>query len=382
MSDTNLQETTGVALGGVADQANLPAVVTKAEAPVNLSVFSTADIAKAKEIARSIQVGDSNALVQYGVGAQSKISGFADTMLQQIRVKDAGDVGEGLTQLMLRIKDAGVDKLANGKTGFLQSLVDKAKAFMAKYEKLETQIDKIVKDLNTQRMTLLRDIGMLDQLYVKNLDYLHDLDLFLAAGQIKLDELAANDLPAAQAKAKSSNDPVDAQALNDLEQFMHRFEKKLYDMKLSRIIAIQTSPQVRLIQSNDQTLAEKIQSSIMTTIPLWKNQIVIAISLMRQKKAVEVQKAVDAATNDLLLKNSELLKTTSIEVAQANETGIVELDTLKTTNANLISTIDEVLRIQSEGKAKRLAAQQELVQIEADLKAKLTATRDAIPLTA
>ena len=381
MSDTILQQPVTVDNSG-ATSANPPAVVTKPEAPVNLKVFSPVDLEKARQIAKTIQFKDSNALVQYGVGAQANISSFATTVLQSVRVKDSGQVGESLTDLMFKIKDAGVGDLTSGKTGWFQSLADKAKRFMAKYEKLEDQIDKIVRELNNSRMVLLKDITMLDQLYAKNLEYLHDLDLFLAAGQIKLDELNANDVPQLQAKAQQTGDPVDAQNLNDLQQFIHRFEKKLYDMKLSRIIAIQTAPQIRMIQSNDQTLAEKVQSSIVTTIPLWKNQIIIAITLMNQKRAVMVQKAVDDATNDLLIKNSELLKQNSIEVATANERGIVEIETLKTTNANLLSTIDEVLRIQQEGKQKRVQAQAELAQIEADLKAKLTATQQAIPLSA
>ena len=275
MSDTILQQPVTVDNSG-ATSANPPAVVTKPEAPVNLKVFSPVDLEKARQIAKTIQFKDSNALVQYGVGAQANISSFATTVLQSVRVKDSGQVGESLTDLMFKIKDAGVGDLTSGKTGWFQSLADKAKRFMAKYEKLEDQIDKIVRELNNSRMVLLKDITMLDQLYAKNLEYLHDLDLFLAAGQIKLDELNANDVPQLQAKAQQTGDPVDAQNLNDLQQFIHRFEKKLYDMKLSRIIAIQTAPQIRMIQSNDQTLAEKVQSSIVTTIPLWKNQIIIA----------------------------------------------------------------------------------------------------------
>jgi len=353
----------------------VPAVVTQPEAPVNLSTLSPDDLAKARAKASTIQYKDSNSLVQYGVGDQKNISDFAGTMLQTIRTKDAGMVGESLTDLMFKIKDAGVGELTNGKTNWLQSLADKAKHWMAKYEKLETQIDKILGTLDQSRMMLLKDIAMLDQLYAKNLEYLHNLDISLAAGQIKIDELNSVDVPALQAKAAETKDPIDAQKLNDLQAFIHNFEKKLYDMKLSRMIAIQTAPQVRLIQSNDNALAMKINSSIMTTIPLWKSQIVIAITLMNQKKAVEVQKAVDDATNDLLMKNSELLKQGSIEVAQANERGIVEIETLKTTNDNLIATIDEVLRIQEEGKQKRVAATQELAQIESALKDKLTSVR-------
>ena len=344
---------------------------TDLSVPINLTALPPEALAKAKDIAKSIKIEDSNAIIQYGIGAQKNISGFADSMLESIRVKDAGNVGQSLTDLVFKIKDAGVGDLTMEKKGFLAGLFGGIQRFIAKYEKLETQIDKIVDQLNSSRMTLLRDITMLDQLFAKNNEYLGDLDVYLAAGQIKLDDLKANDLPALEAKAKASSDALDAQKLNDFTSFIHRFEKKLYDLKLSRIVAIQTAPQVRLIQNNDQALVEKIQSSIMTTIPLWKNQIVIAIALFRQKNAVKVQTAVDDATNDLLLKNSEMLKQGSIEVAQANERGIIEIETLKATNANLIETLESTIKIHEEGQAKRAAAEVELAQIEADLKNKL-----------
>ena len=348
-----------------------PKATTDLTVPINLSSLSPAALAKAKDIAQSIKIEDSNAIIQYGIGAQKNISGFADSMLESIRVKDAGNVGQSLTDLVFKIKDAGVGEMSTEKKGFLAGLFGGIQKFISKYEKLETQIDKIVDQLNTSRMTLLRDITMLDQLFAKNNEYLGDLDIFLAAGQIKLEDLRAHDLPALEAKAKASSDPVDAQKLNDFNSFIQRFEKKLYDLKLSRIVAIQTAPQVRLIQNNDQALVEKIQSSVMTTIPLWKSQIVIAIALFRQKNAVKVQTAVDDATNDLLLKNSEMLKQGSIEVAQANERGIIEIETLKATNANLIETLESTIKIHEEGRAKRAAAEAELTQIEADLKNKL-----------
>jgi len=343
--------------------------------PVDIKGLPAESLVKARDIAKGIKIDDSNAIIQYGVGAQKNISGFADSMLQAIRVKDAGEVGQSLTDLMFKIKDAGVGDLSTERKGFFGNLFGGIQRFIAKYEKLETQIDKIIDQLNSSRMNLLRDITMLDQLFSKNNEYLGDLDILLAAGQIKLDELRANDLPALEAKVKASSDPLDAQKLADFNSFLHRFEKKLYDLKLSRVVAIQTAPQVRLIQNNDQALVEKIQSSIMTTIPLWKSQIVIAIALFRQKSAVKVQTAVDDATNDLLLKNSEMLKQGSIEVAQANERGIIEIETLKATNANLIETLESTIKIHEEGRAKRAAAEAQLTQIEAELKSKLTEIR-------
>jgi Uncharacterized protein involved in tellurite resistance len=335
--------------------------------------LSEADMTKAREIARGIAIDDSQSIIQYGVGAQSKISGFADTMLGQIRSHDTGYVGENLTELMFKIKDVKVDSLSPDKPNWLSGILNSVQRFMARYEKLETQIEKIVNGLDDARMKLLRDITMLDQLYGKNLDYLKDLDLYIAAGQIRIDELRATRLPELEAQVKASNDPADTQRLNDFNQFLNRFEKKLYDLKLSRMIAIQTAPQVRLIQNNDQALVEKIQSSILTTIPLWKSQIVIAISLLRQKKAVELQKSVTDATNELLTKNSEMLKSGTVAVATEMERGIVEIETLKKVNEDLLSTIEETIRIQQDGRTKRAQAEAELVKIEADLKDKLIA---------
>jgi len=347
---------------------------------MDLTKLPAEDLAKAREIAKGITVEDSQSIVQYGLGAQSKISGFADTMLEQIRSKDAGYVGDVLSGLVLKIKEVDVGSLGSG-GGFLSGipiiggLVDSVRKFMARYEKLSVQIEKIVQELDSSRMTLLRDITMLDNLYNRNVEYLKELDLFVAAGQIKLDELRQTMLPALEAKAKSSGDPMDAQRLSDFNQFLNRFEKKLYDLKLSRMVSIQTAPQIRLIQNNDQTLVEKVQSSIMTTIPLWKSQIVIAISLFRQKKALEVQKSVTDTTNELLAKNSEMLKDSSISIAKESERGIVEIETLKKVNDDLIATIEETLKIQAEGKAKRAQAEVELQKMEADLKARLATVR-------
>ncbi len=335
--------------------------------------LSEEETKRARDIAKGIAMDDTQAIIQYGVGAQSKISGFADTMLGQIRSHDTGYVGESLTDLMLKVKDVKVDSLASGPSGWLANLFNSVQRFLARYEKLETQIEKIVNSLGDARMKLLRDIAMLDQLYAKNLEYLKELDVFIAAGQMKIDELKASVLPELEALVKTSNDPADTQKLNDFNQFLNRFEKKIHDLKLSRMIAIQSAPQVRLIQNNDQALVEKIQSSIMTTIPLWKNQIVIAVSLLRQKKAVELQKAVTDTTNELLTKNSEMLKTGTVAVATEMERGIVEIETLKKVNDDLLSTIDETLRIQKEGKAKRAAAEAELAKIESDLKNRLIA---------
>ncbi len=332
------------------------------------------ELSKAKEIARCVSSDDSQSVIQFGVSAQSKISGFADTMLGQIRSHDTGYVGESLTELMFKIKDVKVDSIGKG-GGFLFRLINGARRFIARYERLETHIERILNGLGEARMKLLRDITMLDQLYDKNLEYLKELDLFIAAGQLRIDELRSTQLPELEALVASSNDPAVTQRLNDFNQFLNRFEKKVHDLKLSRMVAIQTAPQVRLIQNNDQALVEKIQSSILTTIPLWKSQIVIAITLLRQKKAVEIQKAVTDATNDLLTKNSDMLKQGTVAVATEMERGIVEIETLKKVNEDLLSTIEETIRIQREGKAKRAQAEAELVHIEHELKNKLMAVK-------
>ncbi len=342
---------------------------------VDIMKMSVENQEKARRMAEGIDISDSNAIIQYGVGAQSKISGFADSILTEIRSKDSGYVGDTLSELVVTVKNVDVDGLTGSGSGLskmLGGLKRKVQKFMTRYQKLSTQIDTIVNQLDKARMTLLKDITMLDTLYQKNVEYLGELDLIIAAGQVKVEQIKTEVIPRMEEAAQSSGDPMDAQKLQDMNQLLNRFEKKLHDLLLSRMISIQTAPQIRLIQGNDQTLVEKIQSSILNTIPLWKNQIVIAIGLYRQKEALELQKKVTETTNDLLAKNSEMLKQGSIEVARESERGIVEIETLKKVNNDLISTIEETLRIQREGKQKRAAAEAELVQMEGDLKKRLS----------
>lgn len=336
---------------------------------------------KVEQIMAQIDVNDSQGIIQYGVGAQVNISNFADSILDQVKAKDAGEAGAVLTDLMLTVKKIDVESLSGeslmSKIPLLGNLFAGAKKFIAQYQSIEHHIDEITDEMTKARMQLLKDITLLDSLYEKNKDYLMELDLFILAGELKLKELNEKTLPEVKAKADASKDTLDAQKVQDLSQMINRFEKKVHDLKLSRMIAIQTLPQVRLIQNNDQLLVEKIQSSILNTIPLWKNQVVIAISLFRQKKALELQKEVSETTNDLLTANSELLKTSSIEVAKESEKGIVEIETLKKVHENLISTIDETLKIQAEGKTKRAQAEVEIQKLENDLKNKLAQVKES-----
>jgi len=338
-----------------------------------------------KKIQDGIVITDSQEIIQYGSGVQSKLSDFADSLLDQVKAKDAGHAGETLTELMLTVKKLDVDSLSKeslmSKIPLLGNFVSGAKRFVAKYQSIEHHIESITDELSDARMQLLKDITLLDALFEKNSEYLLDLDLYILAGEMKLKELQESVLPEMKKKAEDSRDPLDAQKAQDMTQMINRFEKKIHDLRLSRTISIQAMPQIRLIQNNDQLLVEKIQSSILNTIPLWKNQIVIAISLFRQKKAIELHKAVSATTNDLLSKNSEMLKESSLETARESEKGIVEIETLKKVHADLISTIEETLKIQAEGSIKRKEAEAEMQKLENELKAKLTGVKESgVPL--
>jgi uncharacterized protein YaaN involved in tellurite resistance len=339
--------------------------------PQSVATLDAASRQKVAEIEKEIDITDSQVIIEYGVGAQKEISNFSDTVLDTIRSKDSGYVGEILTDLVLKVKDLDIDSL--GKGGLFSSLKTRFARFMAKYEKLSVQIEHIVDELDKTKMQLLRDITLLDAMYDKNATYLHELDLFILAGSNKLAELNDNIVPEMKAKADKSGDPLDAQNVQDFLQLVDRFEKKLHDLRLSRTIAIQAGPQLRIIQANDNSLVEKIQSSLLNTIPLWKNQIVIAISLYRQQNALKLQKEVTDTTNELLKKNSQMLHDNSVAVATETQRGIVDMETLKKVNADLLSTIDDTLRIQADGRVKRAQAEQELAQMEQELKAKLTA---------
>ncbi len=326
------------------------------------------------EIKKNIDLTDSQMTEQFGVGAQKNIAAFSETILGQIKSKDAGYVGDILTNLMVTVKEADVDENDGNffkKLPFVKQIANTAEKKLARYSTVETQIDKIESELDKARMGLLKDIGMLDNLYKQNVEYFNDLQLYIMAGEEKIEELRTETIPRLREEALKSDDAMSTQLVSDFENTVNRFEKKVHDLKLSKTLAIQTAPQIKLIQNNDKALVDKIQTAILNTVPLWKSQIVISLALDKQRAGVEMQKSVSETTNELLRKNSEMLKSNTIEVAKESERGIVELDTLKKVNDDLIATIDETLRIQKEGQTRRLAAEQELLKIEDTLKQSL-----------
>ncbi|WP_301109285.1 toxic anion resistance protein [Sporosarcina sp.] len=330
---------------------------------------------KAKQLAAQIPVGNYEAVITYGANAQNELSRFSHKMLDHVQSKDIGPVGDVLNELMNKLSEIDPDDLSDKKKSGISRLFSKAtrsvNEMMTRYQKLGTQIDKISVQLEHSKRGLMEDVKMLDSLYEQNKTYFQALNVYIAAAELKVDEINNTIIPELHKKAQESNDQMMVQEVNDMAQFVDRLEKRLYDLQLSRQITIQSAPQIRMIQQTNQTLAEKIQASIMTSIPLWKNQIAIALTLNRQAKAVESQKLVTKTTNDLLLRNSEMLKVNSIETAKENEKGIIEIDTLKKTQENLIQTIEETLVIQADGRAKRKSAEIEIARMEEDLKTRL-----------
>ncbi len=355
--------------GHTALQVQEPASVEAVRAQVE--ELSPEQRVRVEEVKNSIDLIDSQAVLQYGVGAQRNISSFSDNILTQVRSKDSGYVGELMSDLVLKVKEVDVDGLDEGfldKLPFLKNASRAVKKFMQRYEKLEVQIDRIEQQLDQARMQMLKDITMFDGLYEKNLEYFRELQIYIAAGEEKLKELQEITLPQLHAEATAKGDAMSAQVVRDFEDTVNRFEKKIHDLKLSKAVAIQTAPQIRLIQNNDKMLVDKIQTAILSTIPLWKSQIVIALGLHRQESVLKMQRSVSDATNTLLTKNAELLRQNSTEVARESERGIVDLETLKKVNADLISTIEETIKIQQEGRAARQNAETELLSIEQKLK--------------
>lgn len=335
---------------------------------------------KATQLAEQIPVGNYEAILTYGANAQGELSRFSHQMLDHVQSKDIGPVGDILKDLMSKLSEIDPDDLTTKKKSGLSRFFGKVskslQELMTKYQKLSTQIDRIGVQLEHSKRGLIEDVQMLEKLYEQNKAYFQALNVYIAAAEMKRDEIANVIIPELRRKAEASHDQMAYQEVNDMVQFLDRLEKRLYDLQLSRQITIQSAPQIRMIQQTNQTLAEKIQSSIMTSIPLWKNQIAIALTLNRQMKAVESQKLVTKTTNELLLKNSEMLKVNSIETAKENERGIVEIETLKKTQENLLQTIEETLQIQADGRAKRKAAEIEIARMEEELKQRLLSVHE------
>ena len=355
------------------EQAVTPVEPSKEIAKVTqqIETLSPEEIAKVQSIKDGIDLTDSSTPLSFGAPAQKEIAQFSDSILAKVRSKDAGEVGVLLNDLVGKVKGFDVTKkndsfLSN--LPIIGSLMNKADDMMQGYEKLSVQVDKIQAGLENSKTKMMEDVVMFDTLYQKNLDYFKDLQLYIRAGEEKLDEMRTVTLPKLREQAAASGDPMAVQVVNDFEQGVDRFEKKVHDLKLSKTLAIQTAPQIRLIQNNDKVLIDRVQSAIYHTIPLWKNQMVIALGLTRQKEVIELQRAVSDATNDLIRRNAEMLKQNSIDTAKANERGIVDIETVKKANEDLISTLEETLRIQSEGRQKRQAAEKELIAIEGRLK--------------
>lgn len=332
--------------------------------------LTPSEMQKVQSIKDSINLMDSSTPLTFGAPAQKEIAQFSDSILNKVRTKDSGQVGELLTDLVAKVKGFDVEEKKSffSNLPIIGSLVNKAEDIKSGYDKLSTHVDRIQQGLENSKVKMMEDVVMFDTLYEKNLTYFKELQLYIRAGEEKLDEMRTVTLPKLKAQASAKNDPMAVQVVNDFEQSVDRFEKKIHDLKLSKTLAIQTAPQIRLIQNNDRVLIDRVQSAIYHTIPLWKNQMVIALGLTRQKEVIEMQRAVADATNDLLRRNAEMLKQNSIDTAKANERGIVDIDTVKKVNEDLISTIEETMRIQQEGRQRRAAAEKELVAIEGRLK--------------
>lgn len=327
---------------------------------------------QAKALSEKIDASDSQSIVSYGAMAQKQIGDFSHQIIAQVQNQDLDVVGEQLRELLARLNDTDPSQLTNQKQNRIQRWFKKQKASLyemnAKYQKVGYQIDEIAGHLTRQKNGLLNDNLQLDSLYQQNLEFFEALNVYIAAAQIKAERLRQEELPALKSQVTSEHDQMTIQKIADLEQFINRLEKRIYDLELTREITIQQAPQIRLIQNANQNLAEKIQSSIYTAIPLWKNQIAIQLSLYRQKDALDAQIAVTDTTNQLLTENSELLKQSSLETARQSERGVVDIETLKHSQQNLIDTITETMQIQEEGRAKRLQAEREMVQMENELK--------------
>ncbi len=346
--------------------------VAEAAAQFNEDMLTEEERQQVADFSKTIDISNSSAVLQYGAGAQKKLSDFSEKALANVRTKDLGEVGDMITQLVVELKDFGEDEEPKGFFGkFRKNTTDKLATMKAKYDKAEINVDKISQSLEDHQVQLIKDIAVLDKMYELNLAYYKELTMYILAGKKRLQEVRSGELAELNAKAAASGLAEDAQAAKDLDDKCERFEKRLYDLELTRTVALQTAPQIRLVQDADNVMVEKIQSTLVNTIPLWKNQMVIAMGVEHSNQAAKAQQQVTDLTNQLLKKNAEKLKTATVETAKAAERGIVDIETLKNTNQTLIATLDEVVKIQEEGRAKRRQAEADMAQMEQELKDKL-----------
>ncbi len=366
---------------GLGTKAEEPAPQAAAEeAPKMEEVELTEEEQKmVADFASQIDITNTQMVLQYGASCQKKIADFSESALGSVRTKDLGEVGDMLTSVLGELRAIGDEEESKGLFGFFKKSGDKLSAMKAKYDKAEANVDRIAEELEKHQITLLKDAAMLDKMYQLNLIYFKELSMYILAGKQKLKEALEVELPRLREKAERSGLPEDTQAVRDFAEMCNRFEKKIYDLELTRTVALQMAPQIRLIQNNDTVMSDKIQSTLVNTIPLWKSQMVIAIGLSHATDAAKAQHQVSDMTNELLKKNAEALKVATIETARESERGIVDIETLQTTNQTLISTLDEVLKIQQEGRAKRASAEVELAKLESDMRKKLLelSSRDA-----
>ena len=364
-----------------------PVLDTKPQVPAETLETRPADTAEAAEemqvtlspeeqkmvddFAAQIDIGNTQQILQYGAGCQKKIADFSETALNNVRTKDMGEVGEMLTQVVAELKSIEDEEETKGFFGVFKKKANQLSNMKAKYDKAEVNVNKISEALEAHQVTLLKDVAMLDKMYELNRNYFKELSMYILAGKKKLKEAMETELPALVEKAERSKLPEDTQAARDFSEMCNRFEKKIHDLELTRMVSLQMAPQIRLIQNNDTAMSDKIQSTLVNTIPLWKSQMVIAIGLSHSTDAAKAQREVSNMTNEVLKKNAENLKTATIETARESERGVVDIETLQSTNQTLISTLDEVLKIQEEGREKRRNAEVELQKIESERRNKL-----------
>ena len=347
-----------------------PVETKKQEVAFDDSILSEEEKQAVEAFAEKIDFTNSTAILQYGAGAQKKMADFSESALENVKTNDLGEVGELLSDVVKELKNFDEEE-EKGFLGIFKKSSNKLQAMKAKYAKAEANVTQICRVLESHQVQLLKDIAILDKMYELNLTYFKELTMYIMAGKKKLKEVREFQLPQLMAKAEQSGFPEDAQAAKDLDAMCNRFEKKLHDLELTRMISIQTAPQIRLVQSNDTLMVEKIQSTVVNTIPLWKSQMVLALGVEHSAQAAAAQREVTEMTNELLKKNAEKLKMATVHTAKESERGIVEIETLKQTNDTLIATLDEVIQIQQEGRQKRAEAEQEMARMEQELKTKL-----------